>query len=203
MTGHAMHEPPASGHEMGALASTRLARARVAAAQVCDPEIPSLSLEDLGILREVALENDTLVVIIAPTYTGCPATEAIRDDVLAALDAAKVAPFEVRISLAPAWSSDWITAAGRRKLLEAGIAPPACVSGRLGPRGVPIRVMPRGSTVRGASADLWADEPGSQPACPRCGSSRTERLSEFGSTACKSLYRCRACAEPFDYFKPY
>jgi ring-1,2-phenylacetyl-CoA epoxidase subunit PaaD len=192
-----------NGHAMSALASTRLARARIAAAQVCDPEIPSLSLEDLGILREVALEDDTLVVIIAPTYTGCPATEAIRDDVLAALDAAKVAPFEVRISLAPAWSSDWITAAGRRKLLEAGIAPPACVSGRVGQRGVPIRVVPRGSTARAASADLWADEPGSQPTCPRCGSSQTERLSEFGSTACKSLYRCRACAEPFDYFKPY
>lgn len=188
---------------MRALDSTRLARARIAAAQVCDPEIPSLSLEDLGILRDVALEDDTLVVTIAPTYTGCPATEAIRDDVLAALHAAAVAPFEVRISLAPAWSSDWITAAGRRKLLEAGIAPPACVSASAGPRSATIRVVPRGSIAHSVPPALWADEQTPQPACPRCGSSHTERLSEFGSTACKSLHRCLACAEPFDYFKPY
>lgn len=201
--GASISSPAKTDQAISALARARLARAREAAAQVCDPEIPSLSLEDLGILRNVTCEADTIVVTIAPTYTGCPATEAIRDDVLAALHAAAVAPFEVRISLAPAWSSDWITAAGRRKLLEAGIAPPACVSAGAGSRSAPVRMVPRGSMARVASPDLWADERDVQPACPRCGSSRTERLSEFGSTACKSLYRCRACAEPFDYFKPY
>jgi ring-1,2-phenylacetyl-CoA epoxidase subunit PaaD len=184
-------------------AHARLERARTAAAQVCDPEIPALSLEDLGILREAALEHGTVVITLAPTYTGCPATEAIRDDVLAALDAAGVAPFEVRISLAPAWSSDWITAAGRSKLLEAGIAPPACVSASAGQRGVPIRIVGRNARASSAPLDLWTAEADPPPACPRCGSSNTERLSEFGSTACKSLHRCRACAEPFDYFKPY
>ena len=117
---------------MSLSASERLARARDAAAQVRDPEIPSLSLEDLGILRGVQIEAERVVVTLAPTYTACPATEAICDDVGAALEAAGVAPFAVRVSLAPAWSSDWITAAGRRKLLEAGIAPPACLASSAG-----------------------------------------------------------------------
>jgi len=189
-------------------ASARLARARQAAAQVCDPEIPSLTLEDLGILRNVALEADSIVVTLAPTYTACPATEAIRDDVLAALSAAEVAPFEVRISLAPAWSSDWITALGRRKLREAGIAPPSCIAAGTGERNAPAPLRfiardPRATRAGTESFDIWSSETDQEPACPRCGSPRTERLSEFGSTACKSLYRCLACAEPFDYFKPY
>jgi len=172
----------------------RLMRAREAAARVCDPEIPSLTLEDLGILRTVDLEDDRVVVTIVPTYTGCPATDAIHDDVRSALTAAGVAPFEVRIALAPAWSSDWITAEGRAKLLHAGIAPPAC----LGPSRTE---QAQRSVIRFTSHPR--DRGQAEPACPRCGSTHTEQLSEYGSTACKSLYRCRACAEPFDYFKPY
>lgn len=186
---------------MSLSASERLARARDAAAQVCDPEIPSLSLEDLGILRAVQIDAERVVVTLAPTYTACPATEAICDDVAAALEAAGVAPFTVQISLTPAWSSDWITAAGRRKLLEAGIAPPPCLSSRAGEPpslSAPLRFMRREPGL----AD-WLPHIAPSPECPRCQSTQTERLSEYGSTACKSLYRCRACAEPFDYFKPY
>ena len=184
--------------------SERLARARDAAAQVCDPEIPSLSLEDLGILRGVQIEAERVVVTLAPTYTACPATEAICDDVGAALEAAGVAPFAVRVSLAPPWSSDWITAAGRRKLLEAGIAPPACLTGSAGtsaPASAPVRFIRR--EPERARATAWLPRPDPSPECPRCQSPQTELLSEYGSTACKSLYRCLACAEPFDYFKPY
>jgi ring-1,2-phenylacetyl-CoA epoxidase subunit PaaD len=185
-------------------ASERLARARDAAAQVCDPEIPSLSLEDLGILRGVQIEAERVVVTLAPTYTACPATEAICDDVGAALEAAGVAPFAVRVSLAPAWSSDWITAAGRRKLLEAGIAPPACLASSAGAP-APVRFIRRESErePERARAATWLPRADPAPPCPRCQSPQTELLSEYGSTACKSLYRCLACAEPFDYFKPY
>ena len=176
------------------LLNDRLLRARAAAAQVPDPEIPSLTLEDLGILRAVELENDRVVVTIVPTYTGCPATDAIHDDVRAALNAADVAPFEVRIALTPAWSSDWITAEGRAKLLDAGIAPPACLA--------PSRIeQAHGSVIRFMPPPRQRGQ--AEPTCPRCGSAHTEQVSEYGSTACKSLYRCRTCAEPFDYFKPY
>lgn len=182
---------------MSLSAGERVARARDAAARVCDPEIPSLSLEDLGILREVQIEADKVVVTLAPTYTACPATEAICDDVGAALEAAGVAPFKVRVTLAPAWTSDWITATGRRKLLEAGIAPPCLGASVNSTPSVPLRFMQRASEC-GVTQVTDAS-----PNCPRCQSPQTELLSEFGSTACKSLYRCRACAEPFDYFKPY
>ncbi len=189
---------------MSLTATERLARARDAAAQVCDPEIPSLSIEDLGILRDVRIEAERIVVTLAPTYTACPATEAICDDVGAALETAGVAPFTVQVSLAPAWSSDWITAAGRRKLLEAGIAPPPCLTSAAGERApvtAPLRFMRREPDRAPAAAWLPRTEP--PPECPRCQSPQTELLSEYGSTACKSLYRCRVCAEPFDYFKPY
>lgn len=169
----------------------RVSRARAAAAQVCDPEIPSLTLEDLGILRAVELDQGLVLVTLVPTYTGCPATDTIRDDVCRALEAAQVAPYEVRVALSPVWSTDWITAAGRRKLLEAGIAPPGAARGA---REAPVRFV-----TRSVLGHVDRDE----PACPLCGSEQTERLSEFGSTACKALYRCLACAEPFDYFKPY
>lgn len=168
--------------------SARLAAARSAAASVCDPEIPSLTLDDLGILRSVALEGDTVVVTIVPTYTGCPATDAIRDDLERALTHTDIGAFTVRIALSPAWQSDWISETGRQKLREAGIAPPACGSLSGLAHAQPVRFIARAA---GAIA------------CPRCGSHHTEMISEYGSTACKSLYRCRACAEPFDYFKPY
>ena len=153
--------------------ATRIARAREVLAAVPDPEIPVLSVVDLGIVRSVeTLADGGLRVGLSPTYSGCPATATIREDVAAALEHAGLGPVRVVDVLSPAWSSDWISDDGRRKLLEYGIAPPTRVDAPL----LPV-------------------------ACPRCGAVDTERLSEFGSTPCKALYRCRACQEPFDRFK--
>ena len=154
-----------------------LERAYVIAAAVVDPEIPVLTLEDLGVLRGVEREQGSIVVRLTPTYTGCPATLAIKLAVEAALTEAGLTHARVDTVLAPPWSSDDITEEGRRKLMEFGIAPPA--------RGAGARALFAHETV----------------ACPKCGSTRTARISEFGSTACKALWRCEACAEPFDYFK--
>ena len=155
-------------------------RAWAALAQVADPEIPVLSVIDLGIVRRVALRaDDVLEVGLSPTYSGCPASEVIHDTVESALTDAGLQPFQVVSVLSPAWSSAWITAAGRAKLQAYGIAPPAHAAAH------PGRLM------RG-------DRP---IACPRCGSSDTECVSEFGSTPCKALHRCHGCLEPFDYFK--
>ena len=154
-----------------------LARARAVVAAVVDPEIPILTLEDLGILRGVALHEGRIVVELTPTYTGCPATLAIRLAVEAALADAGLSDAEVLTRLSPPWSTDWITEAGRRKLKDFGIAPPAR---RAGPMA------------------LFQD---SEVACPRCGATTTHKISEFGSTACKAQWRCEACREPFDYFK--
>ena len=155
----------------------RLARARAAAATVCDPEIPGLGIDDLGVLRAIRAWGDGVELDITPTYSGCPAMNMIALDLETALAKAGIAPARVNLVLSPAWTTDWLTEAGRRVLSEQGIAPPVGKAGR--------------------RALFSADE----VACPRCGSGRTERVSEFGSTACKALYRCRACAEPFDYFK--
>jgi ring-1,2-phenylacetyl-CoA epoxidase subunit PaaD len=160
----------------------RLAALRLAAAEVPDPEIPVLTIADLGILRDVRFAADGLPeVVLTPTYSGCPATEAIRQDVL---DQTRTVDPQVRVvvELAPAWTTDWITEDGRTKLREYGIAPPRPT--RTGPGGG------RGGTVGQAAAR-----------CPRCGSGDTELISQFGSTPCKSLRRCRSCAEPFDEFK--
>jgi ring-1,2-phenylacetyl-CoA epoxidase subunit PaaD len=150
---------------------------REVVAGVPDPELPVISIADLGILRDVVVEpNGHVVVEITPTYSGCPAMDTIRADVLARLRAEGWADAEVRMVLSPAWTTDWITPAGREALREFGIAPP-------GPRGdgpVPLTL-----TVR----------------CPRCGSPDTTEVSRFGSTACKSLWTCRACLEPFDHLK--
>jgi ring-1,2-phenylacetyl-CoA epoxidase subunit PaaD len=166
----------------------RAAHARALLAELPDPEIPVLTLEDLGILREVREQEGRLTVVLTPTYTGCPATEAIRDDVRRVLQEAGYPQAEVQITLSPPWSSDWISARGRRRLREYGIAPPAGVA--LQASGQILRFMPRASHPQAI-------------ACPRCGSVDSEVLSEHGSTPCKALYRCRACREPFDYFKPY
>ncbi|HTZ43159.1 MAG TPA: 1,2-phenylacetyl-CoA epoxidase subunit PaaD [Jatrophihabitans sp.] len=161
--------------------STDLAALREAAAEVPDPEIPVLTIAELGILRDVRWAPDGgPQVVITPTYSGCPATEAIKADVLArarevALDASVV------VELSPAWTTDWITESGRHKLAEYGIAPPA----HRGSGPVPVQLGRRPAV-----------------ACPRCGSTDTEVVSQFGSTPCKALRRCRACAEPFDEFKP-
>jgi ring-1,2-phenylacetyl-CoA epoxidase subunit PaaD len=151
---------------------------------VLDPEVPALSVRDLGIVRDVIERGEALEIVLTPTYSGCPATEVIEHDVLAALAGAGLGPASVTLQRAPAWTTDWISAEGRRKLSEYGIAPPgpAAADGA-----VPIRFF-------GRRVDAVA--------CPRCGSSHTERLSAFGSTACKAMYRCLACREPFEHFKP-
>jgi ring-1,2-phenylacetyl-CoA epoxidase subunit PaaD len=169
-----------------ALGPARAELARRVAESVADPELPMLTIEDLGILRAVTVEGDRVVVSITPTYSGCPAMAEIRADVQARLVAAGVPDVEVRTALSPPWSSAWITAEGRRKLAAAGIAPP---SGSAPPRaGGPV---PLTLTIA----------PGHGIACPACGSRDTERTAAFGSTACKDLHRCRACAEPFEHIK--
>jgi ring-1,2-phenylacetyl-CoA epoxidase subunit PaaD len=157
----------------------RVTTAWQALAAVEDPEIPTLSVIDLGLIRGIAPQADgTLEVGLSPTYVGCPATDVIRRSVEIALRGAGVGAFVVTNVLSPAWSSDWITAEGRRKLKIYGIAPPE----------------------QSASLREWArmDRP---VGCPRCHSTDTECISEFGSTPCKALHRCRACLEPFEYFK--
>ena len=161
---------------MSAAAALR-ERAWDAAAQVVDPEIPVLSIADLGVLREVRVSGDTVEVVITPTYSGCPAMRMIELEIETALRAAGIDKLRIRTVLSPAWTTDWLSDAGRRKLALYGIAPPARATSR--------RALFTADAV----------------ACPRCGSPQTERLAEFASTSCKALYRCRACAEPFDYFK--
>ncbi|MCI9857065.1 1,2-phenylacetyl-CoA epoxidase subunit PaaD [Microbacterium proteolyticum] len=154
-----------------------LERAREVVAAVVDPEVPVLTIDDLGVLRDVRLDGDTVTVTITPTYSGCPAVDAIRDDILLALTAAGFEHVVVKTTLAPAWTTDWMSEAGARKLTAYGIAPP---TGRA-PAG-PIRL-----TLR--------------VACPCCGSLDTREVSRFGSTSCKAHWECRACLEPFDHFK--
>jgi ring-1,2-phenylacetyl-CoA epoxidase subunit PaaD len=146
------------------------------AAGVLDPEVPVLTIEDLGILRGVEDTDDGLLVTITPTYSGCPAMEAIRADILAAFAAAGRHDVRVEFVLAPAWTTDWMSEEGKRKLLDYGIVPP----------------RRRGEGPVGLALTLR---------CPQCGSPDTRELSRFGSTACKSLWVCNACAEPFDHFK--
>ena len=158
-------------------------RARHVAATVPDPELPMLTLADLGVLRDVALTEDgTVVASLTPTYSGCPAMAEMRADVAARLRDAGYARVEIRTVLDPPWTSDWITPAGRRKLTEHGIAPPGPA-----PRGGPVALVL--SPTRHAVT------------CPRCGSGDTEETSRFAATSCKALWRCRACREPFEYVK--
>jgi ring-1,2-phenylacetyl-CoA epoxidase subunit PaaD len=155
------------------------------AAQVVDPELRVVTIAELGILRAVETEGHRAVVTITPTYSGCPAMDVIRSDVTSALRGAGWAEVEVVTQLHPAWTTDWIAESGRAKLVAAGIAPP-------GPAG--------------ASGPVRLGLPGRRPdppACPRCGAAQTEEVSRFGSTACKSLWRCRACAEPFEHVKAF
>jgi ring-1,2-phenylacetyl-CoA epoxidase subunit PaaD len=156
--------------------------ARALVATVPDPELPVVTIEDLGVLRDVRVEEDGHVVVeITPTYSGCPAMDAIRADVLARLRGHGFDDAEVRLVLAPAWTTDWITDAGRAALREFGIAPPHPVD--------------HATPARHAVALTLSVR------CPRCGSPDTREISRFGSTACKSLWTCRACLEPFDHVK--
>ncbi|HVV41777.1 MAG TPA: 1,2-phenylacetyl-CoA epoxidase subunit PaaD [Nitrobacter sp.] len=152
-------------------------RAWNAASQVVDPEIPVLTIADLGVLRDVAVSDGRVEVAITPTYSGCPAMNMIALEIEVALEREGIRNPKVRTVLSPAWTTDWMSDDGRRKLQEYGIAPPQAGSGRRA---------------------LFGEQ---RVACPRCGSVETEVLSEFGSTSCKALWRCRSCREPFDYFK--
>lgn len=147
--------------------------------EVTDPEIPVLTIEDLGMLRDVAWEDDALRVRITPTYTGCPAMMTIRVNIVDTLREHGIERVRVEEVISPAWTTDWLSDGGREKLRAYGIAPPA-------------------EAGRGKSA-LFGESPA--VACPQCGSENTSQVSEFGSTACKALYRCQDCLEPFDYFK--
>ncbi|GAB3549588.1 phenylacetate-CoA oxygenase subunit PaaJ [Arthrobacter tumbae] len=148
------------------------------AATVADPEIPVLTIEDLGVLRAVTIDDDgAITVTITPTYSGCPAMDAIRDDIITALALQGHANVQVNLVLSPAWTTDWMSAAGKAKLEEYGIAPP---------------------TGKAAAGKVSV---GLSVKCPQCSSLNTRELTRFGSTSCKALYVCQDCREPFDYFK--
>lgn len=155
-----------------------IADAREIAESVRDPEVPVLTIADLGVLRDVVVDGDHVTVTITPTYSGCPAMETIRDDLTLALSAGGFAHVDVHLTLSPAWTTDWMTDEGKRKLEEYGIAPPTGKAAVRGP--IPVQLGVR---------------------CPQCNSLNTKELSRFGSTSCKALYQCNACLEPFDHFK--
>jgi ring-1,2-phenylacetyl-CoA epoxidase subunit PaaD len=158
--------------------------AAAVAARVADPELPMLTLADLGILRGVDESSDGVVVTITPTYSGCPAMQTIRDDLTDALRDAGYPRVEVRTVLQPAWTTDWISVAGRDKLAAAGISPP----GR-----APVRAA--------GPVPLTLGPPRTAIACPRCGNAETEEIAAFSATACRALRRCPACREPFEHVK--
>lgn len=167
---------------MTTVSAPGVAEAWALLAEVPDPELPTVSVVDLGIARDVVVDGDTVTVSITPTYSGCPAMREIEADVTAAL-ARRFAHVTVRTVLSPPWTTDWITEAGRDKLAGGGTAPPGRVL-------LPLLV----DTVNSA-------DPGRPAACPLCGSAEVEELAGFGSTACKALWRCTSCREPFDYLK--
>jgi ring-1,2-phenylacetyl-CoA epoxidase subunit PaaD len=148
--------------------------------KVTDPEIPVLSVTDLGIIRDVQLHDDEVIITVTPTYTGCPAMDMISMNIRIALLANGYKNIRIVQALSPAWTTDWMTEAGKQKLTAYGIAPP-------------------NSKQQVCNPDLFAADEGVQ--CPHCQSYHTHRISEFGSTACKALYQCDDCSEPFDYFK--
>ena len=152
-----------------------VADVRSVLASVPDPEIPVITIEDLGILRDVSVEGTHVVVTVTPTYSGCPAMDEIRADIVTALSASGIDDVEVRTVLAPAWTTDWMSEDGKRKLREYGIAPPGQLL---------LQIRPRVE-------------------CPQCGSSDTEEMTRFASTSCKSMWRCLSCREPFDHFKAH
>lgn len=158
-----------------------------ALASVPDPEVPVVSVVELGIVRGLRWEGATLVVRVTPTYSGCPATELISDAIRSALEAIGVKTVRIDVELAPPWTTDWIAPEAKARLRDFGIAPPGPASA--------ARVEVTGiSPLRRAKETV---------SCPRCGSTATSLLAQFGSTACKALYRCEVCKEPFDYFKPH
>ena len=167
---------------------TTAEQVREVLAQVTDPEIPVITIEDLGILRHVAVEGEHVTVTITPTYSGCPAMDEIRADITAALADRGVTDVDVRTVLLPAWTTDWMSEAGRESLRAYGIAPPT----RRAAGPVPVAL---GLPVPRAAA--------AAPACPQCRSADTAELTRFSSTSCRSMWRCRSCREPFDHFKDH
>ncbi len=165
--------------------TTRIEDVWAALENLADPEIPVISLRELGILRDVRSGPDGLEVVITPTYSGCPAMGQIEDDVRSTLENSGISA-RVVTRLAPAWTTDWMTEAGKEKLRAYGIAPPH-------------RTPAAGNVVH----FIGKPAPAANVPCPHCGSSHTVVSSHFGSTACKALYKCLDCQEPFDYFKPY
>ena len=155
-------------------------------AEVPDPEIPAIAITDLGIVRDVAWQGDTLVVTVTPTYSGCPATSLINMEIETALRSHGVEKLRLERRLSPPWTTDWITREGREKLRAYGIAPPVDGTAADG------RVAARVGSLLGGNLAI---------ACPRCASRNTRKVSQFGSTPCKAQWRCRDCLEPFDYFK--
>jgi len=154
--------------------TTETARLYGLLSNVVDPEIPVLTLQDLGVLRDISVIDGEVTVTVTPTYAGCPAMETMRADIEATLAAAGYSEVKIKQTLSPAWSTDWMSQAGRDKLRAYGIAPPV---------------------------NTGCGKTGGQIECPQCNSSDVKKISEFGSTACKALYQCEACREPFDYFK--
>lgn len=163
--------------------ATRTEQARQVVAAVADPELPMVTLADLGMIRDVVVDAASVRVDLTPTYSGCPALHEMRADIVRSLRDAGFDDIDVRLVLSPAWTTDWITAAGRQKLQAAGIAPP--VPGTQPRSSEPVRLTLSAPRVR----------------CPRCDGTNTERTATFAATACRSLYRCRDCAEPFEYLK--
>ncbi len=147
--------------------------------EVKDPEIPVLSVIDLGVIRDIKTDADTTVVVITPTYSGCPAMNTIESDILKSLNKEGLENIKVTTVLSPAWTTDWLTDRGRQKLEKYGIAPPEGMS----------------SEIKGLTGELPVIK------CPQCKSINTQLVSQFGSTACKAHYKCKDCLEPFDYFK--
>ncbi|WP_460751933.1 1,2-phenylacetyl-CoA epoxidase subunit PaaD [Myceligenerans cantabricum] len=185
-------------------APTRAERARAVAGGVVDPELPMLTLADLGVLRNVETSDDGAVVVsITPTYSGCPAMATMRDDIVRSLHEAGYDDVRVRVALHPAWTTDWITPEGRAALAEAGISPPA-ERVATGPAAGPGPGAAGGAAAEGSArvaVPLRLGPTRRAVRCPRCDAADVELTSEFGSTACKAMYRCRACLEPFDHVK--
>jgi ring-1,2-phenylacetyl-CoA epoxidase subunit PaaD len=188
------------------------ARARVLAASVPDPEIPVITIEELGILRDVQAvrfgdinaqgqQGYIIEITITPTYSGCPAMDQIRDDILTEMDAEDI-PARIKTQLAPAWTTDWMSEAAKTKLREYGIAPPQHLSSEQSLSKV-IQFTPKSISSCANSMPANGSFYLKNVPCPHCGSDNTIETSHFASTACKALYKCLDCLEPFDYFKPY
>ena len=147
--------------------------------EIPDPEIPVISIKELGVLKEIFYKEETLKVVITPTYSGCPAMDRFQKDIIEKLELLKVESYEIKMQFDPAWTTDWITVEGKEKLRDYGIAPPA-------------------HKTKDKNILLGNKQ---RIECPRCNTKETELVSQFSSTACKAMYRCTSCLEPFEYFK--